>query len=69
MLVQSSKCTVFAITKIAFEARAIPHSIGGDVLGIEVGVSEKLVRQHAARISLTDSLEDRAVIDIRGPLA
>jgi hypothetical protein len=69
MLIQSSKCIVFAITKIAFEARAIPRSIGGDVLRAKVWVSEQLVRQHATRISLTDSLEDRAVIDIHSPLA
>lgn len=68
MLVQRSKRNVLATTKIAFIAGAIPSSTGGDILSVEVGVGNQLVRQYATGISLINSLEYCAVIDISGSL-
>jgi hypothetical protein len=69
MLVQCSKCIIFATTEIAFKAGAVPSSAGGDVLSVESRVGKQLVCQYAAGISLTDSREYRVVIEILGSLA
>lgn len=69
MLVQCSDSTVLSVAEVALEARAIPSRTCCDILCVRVGVCEQFVCQQATRITLTDCLENCAVVDVLGSWA